>query len=153
MVFLGTGGEAMGRRSQPPPPSSCQDNKAPKSPLPLPSLPFFPHHFAHAHLSSPSLYLGHDCAGCGGFSCQQDHLTAKKEKQRKSHGAGVGGRATKKLLLERPKEFWVSKGYNSSPHTHTLLVWPFQAPWHSSIYQEKLRRNPWSSCYYATLLG
>lgn len=144
----------MGWRSQPPPPSPCQDNTAPKSPLPLPSPPFplCPRPpLKPISVSRPWL------CGCGGFSCQQGHLTAKKEKQKTARGwdRREGGRATKELLLYRPKEFWVSKGYNSSrtTHTNTLLVSPFQAPWSSSIYQEKLWRNPWSSCYYATLLG
>lgn len=55
----------------PPPPSSCQDNKDPKSPLSFA--------IAHPHLSSTSPYVGHDSVGCGGFSCQ--HLTAKNIKK------------------------------------------------------------------------
>lgn len=105
---------------------------------------------------SPSLNLGHDCAGCGwGSPVCRTTLLPRERSQERSHGA------TKEVLLWRLKEFWVSKGCNSSPHshslartlTHTLLVWPFQASWRSSIYQTELRRNPWSSCYYATPLG
>lgn len=88
VVFQGTGGEAMGWRSQPPPPTSCQVNKAPKSSLPLPLLPSPPYPrppLKPIAVSRPKL------CGCGGFSCQQGYLTAKKEKQ-KQHVAGLGER-------------------------------------------------------------
>lgn len=84
-IFQRTGGEAMGWRSQPPPPTSCQGNTAPKSPLPLPSLPF---PLAHAHLSGPSQYLGHDCVGVVGSPASRGTWLPRKKSNKKKKSKG-----------------------------------------------------------------
>lgn len=129
VVFLRTGGKAMGCHLLPPPAKTTRPLRVP---FPLPSLPF-----PHAHLSSPSPYVGHDSAGCGGFSCQ--HLTAKKE-NKKRHRAWIGGRATKNCFSKDQKNSESARDITPRrTHTPRLNV---PTPWRSSIYQEKLRRNP-----------
>lgn len=145
VVFQETGGEAMGWHSQTSPPTSCQHNKAPKS---SPALPC-PFSLPYAHLSSPCLYPGHDCVGVvGSPASRHTWLPAKKK-----NGMALEREGNK----EKEKEFWLSTGYNSTAatrahKTHSCLTIP--SPLHgSAIYQEKLWRSPWSSCYYANLLG
>lgn len=103
----------MGWRSQPPPPTLCQDNKAPKSSLPLP----LPPSFIHALLSSTSLFLGHDCGGVVGFSCQQRYPTAKKEKAKAAQGTkGITSLQTGGILSQQ-RDITLHK-------LHTLLISP-----------------------------
>lgn len=87
-------------------PPLCQDNKVPKSPLQLSSLPFPPR--PHPPLK-PISFLGHDCAGVVGSPASGGggHLAAKEEKQKNSMGWNKreGRRATKELFLSRLSEF------------------------------------------------